>query len=64
MEGKSFDEIEAAYPEWLSLQPANIQEEIKRGNTHVRVIPHYDTPVGCLSSTGFVNHVPQDNGPY
>ena len=59
MDGKSFEEIEASYPEWLSLQPANIQEELKRGNTHVRVTPHYDTTVGCFSSIGFENRVPQ-----
>lgn len=41
MSGKSFEEIEGAYSEWLSLQPANIQEEIKQGNTHVIVSPHY-----------------------
>ena len=64
MEGKSFDEIEAAYPEWLSLQPANIQEEIKRGNTHVKVTPHYATPVGCFSSIGFENRTPQENGKF
>ncbi|MDE6648914.1 MAG: hypothetical protein K2K45_03185 [Muribaculaceae bacterium] len=64
MEGKSFDEIEEAYHEWLSLQPANIQEEIKCGNTHVRVQPHYGTPVGCFSSIGFQNRVPQDNGKF
>lgn len=64
MDGKSFEEIEAAYHEWLSLQPANIQEEIKRGNTHVRVQPHYGTPVGCFSSIGFENRIPQDNGKF
>ena len=64
MNGKSFEEIETAYHEWLSLQPANIQEEIKRGNTHVRVQPHYGTPVGCFSSIGFENRIPQDNGKF
>ena len=64
MNGKSFEEIEEAYHEWLSLQPANIQEEIKRGNTHVRVQPHYGTPVGCFSSIGFENRIPQDNGKF
>lgn len=62
MEGKSFDEIEEAYPKWLSLQPANIQDEIRRGNTHVRVTTHYSTPVGCFSSIGFENRIPQESG--
>lgn len=60
----SFEEIEDAYSEWLSLQPANIQEDIKRGNTHVRVTPHYDTPVGCFSSIGFENRIAQENGKF
>lgn len=64
MNGKSFEEIENAYSEWLSLQPANIQEDIKCGNTHVRVTPHYDTPVGCFSSIGFENRIAQENGKY
>lgn len=64
MSGKSFEEIEDASSEWLSLQPANIQEDIKRGNTHVRVTPHYDTPVGCFSSIGFENRIAQGNGKY
>lgn len=64
MSGKSFEEIEDAYSEWLSLQPTNIQEDIKRGNTHVRVTPHYDTPVGCFSSIGFENRIAQENGKF
>ena len=64
MNSKSFEEIEEAYSEWLSLQPANIQEDIKCGNTHVRVTPHHDTPVGCFSSIGFENRIAQGNGKY
>ena len=33
-------------------------------NTHVRVQPHYGTPVGCFSSIGFENRIPQDNGKF
>ncbi|MCM1138394.1 MAG: hypothetical protein NC453_07475 [Muribaculum sp.] len=64
MSGKSFEEIEEAYSEWLSLQPANIQEDIKCGNTHVRVTPLYDTPVGCFSSIGFENRIAQESGKF
>ncbi len=64
MNGKSFEEIEDAYSEWLSLQLANIQEDIKCGNTHVRVTPHYDTPVGCFSSIGFENRIAQESGKF
>lgn len=64
MSGKSFEEIEDAYSEWLSLQPANIQEEIKRGNTHLKVSPHYATPVGCFSTVSFQNRVTQENGKF
>lgn len=64
MRGKSFEEIEDAYSEWLSLQPANIQEDIKCGNTHVRVTPFYDTPVGCFSSIGFENRIAQESGKF
>lgn len=64
MTGKTFEEIEESYPQWLSLQPANIQDDIKEGNTHVRVNPQYSTPVGCFSSIGFENRIPQENGKF
>ncbi|MCI9054364.1 MAG: hypothetical protein HFJ87_04370 [Muribaculaceae bacterium] len=64
MSGKSFEEIEDAYSEWLSLQPANIQEDIKQGNTHIRVTPHYDTPVECFSSIGIENRIAQESGKF